>query len=102
MKRSLVPLGAALLLGLAACQDSTQPILEEAPELQTSFQVVPNQYIVVFNDEVADAPGLARRLANAQGASLLATYQYAIKGFAFRGSSQAAEEKVQAEQRGAV
>jgi subtilisin family serine protease len=52
--------------------------------------VIPDQYIVVFQGGVADAPGLAQRLMRAQGGEILFTYQHAIQGFSFRGSAQAA------------
>ncbi|MBA4158545.1 MAG: S8 family serine peptidase [Gemmatimonadetes bacterium] len=81
----------ALLLPFAfvACQDTSQPISPpDAEPTSTALahsrgaEVIPDRYIVVFNDRVADAPGLARRLAQAHGGSLHFTYDHAIKGFA--------------------
>ncbi len=43
---------------------------------------IPGQYVVVFRDDVADAPGVARRLVAANNASLRFIYTSAIKGFA--------------------
>ena len=95
------PLCAAALAGalvLSGC-DAAGPIAgpatpESAPVVamsQAASQAVPGQYIVVFNNGVADAPGLARRLARGNGSSVVHTYQHALKGFAFRGSAQAAQ-----------
>ena len=83
--------GLALLLPLAfaACQDAEAPLAPPGTDLASpSFsqsqagEVIPGQYIVVFNDGVADAPSLARRLTAAHGGSLRFTYEHAIKGFA--------------------
>ena len=43
---------------------------------------VPDQYIVVFKDTVADAPGKAQALAAQHGLRVQRTYSYALKGFA--------------------
>lgn len=53
-------------------------------------QPIAGQYIVVFHDHVRNVPEQARHLAAAHGAQVLHTYQHAISGFAFRGSSLAA------------
>ncbi len=94
MKRSLA---LFLPLALVACQDAREPLAPDGADLAApSFnqsqagEVIPGQYIVVFNDGVADAPGLARRLAQQQGGEVFYTYEHAIKGFAFRGSDQVA------------
>jgi subtilisin family serine protease len=93
MKRSLALL---LPLALVACQDANQPVgpVDAPPSaaLQqgSAGDNIPGQYIVVFNNGVADAPGLARRLAQQQGGEAFYTYEHAVKGFAFRGSDQAA------------
>lgn len=50
-----------------------------------------DQYIVVFNDDVADAPGLAQRLSTERGGTMMYTYTGVLKGFAARMSEQAAE-----------
>jgi subtilisin family serine protease len=85
----------AFALGLAACSDvPSAPDL--APERASMAQggrtgeAIPNQYVVVFKDEVRDAPGLAKQLAAAHGGTLRYTYQHAIKGFAAALSAQAA------------
>ena len=77
-----------LAMGLAACAD--EPV---APDLAPSRagqaqarkpakEVIPDRYIVVFKDDVADAPGLARQLSAAHGGTVHYTYRHAIKGFA--------------------
>ena len=95
-------LSGAVLVGalvLAGCDAADLAASPDAP--QTSAPVtadarasaggpIVDQYIVVFSDRVADAPGLARRLAAAQGVDLIHSYEHAIKGFAFRGSAKAA------------
>jgi hypothetical protein len=52
---------------------------------------IPDQYIVIFKDEVTDVPGLTRRLSQAHNASVLLTYDSGIKGFAAKMSAAAAE-----------
>ncbi|MFZ5814572.1 MAG: S8 family serine peptidase [Bacillota bacterium] len=47
-------------------------------------------YIVVFRADVADPPGLAQQLAAAHRGQAFAVYQHALKGFAFRGTAEAA------------
>ncbi len=44
--------------------------------------VIPNQYIVVYDDAVADAAGKTRRLVAQHGFAPLHTYSHALKGFA--------------------
>ncbi len=50
----------------------------------------PGRYIVVFNDNVRDVPGLARGLANRHGAEPIFVYEHALKGFAVALPEQAA------------
>ena len=77
---------AALALALAACTDvptTAGPAdLRRVEQRAASGQTIPGRWIVVFNADVSDAPGLARRLAEAHGGTLHHTYQHAIKGFA--------------------
>ena len=95
MKRVVLP--AVVLLAAAACQDSSAPDgAASAPELARATapgaeaQLIPGRYIVVFDSDVTDAPGLARRLAAANGGRLRFTYEHAIKGFAADMSDAAA------------
>jgi len=77
----------ALAAALVACDQPSAPSAPDAPpRLARSAagprEPIPGQYIVVFDDDVADAPGLARQLAAGAGATVRHSYQYAIKGFA--------------------
>ncbi len=92
-KKSLRTLAALVVAAAAAaCTDvptgsspdlarvtptAAAPLLTAAPG-----KGIPDRYIVVFNDDVADAPGLARRLVAAQGGTLHHTYEHALRGFA--------------------
>jgi subtilisin family serine protease len=99
MRSSHLFAAVAIALGLAACSDiPSAPDLATAPsqastaqEAGRKGQVIPDQYVVVFNDDVRDAPGLARQLAAAHGGTLRYTYQHAIKGFAATLSATAAQ-----------
>src|ERR1051325_3519376 len=92
-------LTAILLLAVGACSDTSAPTRLSAPDQSRrvvspsgqSARPIPGQYIVVFNAGVADAPGLARQLAAAHGASIRFTYEHAIKGFAAEMSPAAAQ-----------
>jgi subtilisin family serine protease len=88
--RRVLPFLAAGGLVLSACSESTQPP-DEAPSLGVSRDAIPDQYIVVFTDAVRNPAETAHGLVGAQGGRLLFTYEHAIRGFAFRGSAQAAE-----------
>jgi subtilisin family serine protease len=78
----------AFSLGLAACSDvPSAPDLSPSASSAVAQQArggapIPDQYIVVFKNDVGDAPGLARQLAASHGGRLHHTYQHAIKGFA--------------------
>lgn len=70
----------------AACADEpTSPSVESTgPSMSrtASSHVIPNQYIVVFDESVTDPAGLGRAMAAQSGAELLYTYTSALKGFA--------------------
>lgn len=94
----LKPVSMALaVIAIAACSDTNQPASLTAPQnaapvAQTNTgKPIPDQYIVVFNNGVADAPGLARRLVTESAGQLGFVYEYAIKGFSARLSPAAAE-----------
>jgi subtilisin family serine protease len=53
-----------------------------APAARAQERGVPDQYIVVFQDTVADPSSKARGLARANGLTLKHTYEHALKGFA--------------------
>ena len=87
---------AVLVLVVAACRDvpTTAPASESvelAGGVSASAQGAPGDYIVIFNEGVADAPGLARRLAAQVGSSPRYIYSSAVRGFSAPMSAQAAE-----------
>lgn len=69
---------------VAACADGTAPNVAGpvADASRQSMAAANIASIVVFKDDVADAPGLARELTRAYGVSPRFTYSAAIKGFA--------------------
>src|SRR6266542_6538652 len=91
MRSSAVLVVAALVL--TACQDAPNPTQprSDAFAAPAAGQPVPGQYIVVFQDAVADPAGLAQKLVAARGGSLLHTYAHALKGFAARLPAAAVE-----------
>ena len=81
--------------GLAACSDAPSapemaPGQAAVSQSARAAKTIPDQYVVVFKDDVRDAPGLARQLAAAHGGTVKHTYQHAIKGFSARLSATAA------------
>lgn len=82
----LISASVAGLLVLAACGDTVSPPVDQ-PNLARS-QAIDDQFIVVLEDNAP--PGLERRLGAQQG-GVLFIYETAIRGFAFKGSEQAAE-----------
>ena len=86
---------AAAAVGLAACGDTVRSpvVAPDAPQVRqvgAARDVVPGQYIVVFDDAVVDVPARARALADALGGSLRFTYTAALKGFAVSGIPEGA------------
>lgn len=96
MKLRHIALIAPVVL-LAACQGAEPVAPEQAqpasPVLAASANArIPGRYIVVFNDNVRDVPGLARGLAAGNGGQVGYIYEAALKGFSITlGSAQAAE-----------
>jgi subtilisin family serine protease len=95
MKRSFLLL---LSLALAACQQVTDPVTPELrPDGSTALvqeapgKGIKDRYIVVFKENVQDAPGLARAMERAHGGQLLFIYENALKGFAIELPAPAAE-----------
>ena len=95
MIRSLL-VAAAVTLTVSGCRDAASPHpslpradasaatrAAPAPEAR-GLETIPGQYIVVFNDDVRDVPGLARRLAADHGGAPRFVYERALKGFAAR------------------
>ena len=82
---------ALAVLVLAACSDSPQPADGPTGPALASARAEQSRVIVVFDNGVADAPGLARRLTAEGGGALHFTYEHALKGFAATFPSQALE-----------
>ena len=64
-----------------------------AQEVQTPERAIPNQYIVVMDDQqvrAAEVPGLAQALARQHGGRVLFVYQHALRGFALEIPARAA------------
>ena len=89
--RVSLTLVAAIALVLAGCSDSmltpTPEAKAPAPTAQSAQgskgqgAPISGAYVVVFNDNVGNAPAQAQALANQHGGDLGFTYQHAIKGF---------------------
>ena len=89
MKLRLIVPVVAIALGACVNEPAAPPTATttladaEAPLMAaTAGRPIPGEYIVVFNDDVNDAPGLSRRLAGEHGAEIRFTYSAVIKGFA--------------------
>jgi len=83
-----------LALSFAACQDASRPVDTGSSETalqRTGPEVVPGQYIVVFSDGVADPATVATALVGSLGGTMLHIYTSAIKGFAARLPTAAAD-----------
>src|SRR5688572_2233367 len=79
---------ATLALTLSACKDVAAPTstgvemqTEGAPLSSQSAVAIPNEYIVVFKEDVADVGARAAALAKEHGANVRFTYTAAVKGF---------------------
>ncbi|MBC7791498.1 MAG: S8 family peptidase [Anaerolineae bacterium] len=81
MQRILSVLCAGAALIVTGCSDAVGPVDPGSPSMAASKSSNPT-YVVKFNDDVVDVPGLARRLAAANGGTIRFTYQRALKGFA--------------------
>jgi subtilisin family serine protease len=95
MRKKVPFVVCAAALVLAGCREASSPVdpvAEPMPELARDGQVVPDHYIVVFNDDVSDVPGEARSLVAAHSGRLTHTYIYALRGFAADLSASAAAD----------
>lgn len=81
MQRGFPSAAIVAALVLTACSDTTAPT--GAASLKTDLADAQERtgYIITFRNGVADAPGLARRLAAANGGEVGYIYTTAIKGF---------------------
>ena len=79
--RSSAPAAIALLAAAACADPAAPPAVTDAGQPAQSraaaadeARPIPGQYIVVFDDDVSDAPGLARRLGAGNGATVRHVY----------------------------
>lgn len=97
MKPTLRLAAAAVASLLIACNEQpTMPGPSEriqANQMTASQPPGPylNRYIVVFEDGVADIPGLARSLTSLHGGTLRHTFEHAVHGFSATLSPEAAD-----------
>jgi subtilisin family serine protease len=94
---SWATLGFVALM-LAACRDTVAPGSSNtraasalpSRSLQDASSRIPDEYIVVFTDDVGDAGGHAKSLVSSHGGSLHFVYSGALNGFSAHMSAQAA------------
>ncbi len=86
LKRRMKRLSRLLLMTsvavTAACHDAVTPEPEPTSQGEPQSQIIPNQYIVVFEDGVQNAPQATSQIRDAYGGTVLRTYEVALKGFA--------------------
>ncbi len=92
MRRSTRALLGTSLLVLFGCGETTQPSTDLDTPPPTTTRAIPDQYIVVLHDAVANPALTARTLIDETSGRVLFTYQFALKGFAARMSVRRAEE----------
>ncbi|MBW3563151.1 MAG: S8 family serine peptidase [Acidobacteria bacterium] len=63
-----------------------------SPDVRQTENPIPGQYIVVFNDDVANPAAEARALASTHAGTIGYIYSSAIKGFSIRLSAEMAEK----------
>ncbi|MEJ7811477.1 MAG: S8 family serine peptidase [Gemmatimonadaceae bacterium] len=84
MKRILSAAVGMGVLVTVGCSDAVSPVTAPkaaGPSLAQN-KAADGKWIVVFNDAVADAPGLAQALVQKHGGKLTFAYKKALKGFA--------------------
>jgi PKD repeat protein len=85
--------GAAAVLLMAGCSDTTAPRHQADPETAPPQfaigQIIPGEYIVVFRPGVSSVPALARQLVAQHGGEISFVYEHAIRGFAAKLPPQA-------------
>ena len=81
-----------LAVAIAGCEDHIVPTEPAAHPLAAArTEIGADDWIVVFRDDVQDPPGLARRLAAENGATLRHVYSHALRGFAATIAPQAVD-----------
>ena len=96
--RFALPTTVALALTLAACQDVAAPTGDSLRSPATASRSeaaadnhIPDEYIVILNDDVDDVPGKAQSMVKDNGGTVNFVYSSALKGFSAHMSAQAAE-----------
>src|SRR5207249_7079313 len=91
MRSSLSIALVGLLFVVAACQETSNPTGPDVSRLAPAApaELVPGQYIVVFEGAVADPRGVGLTLVTTHAGSLRHAYASALKGFAARLSEAA-------------
>jgi subtilisin family serine protease len=101
--RTLVTFGLMSILTSVGCRDAVAPASLTRPDTRLSStgaapdstpavpHAIPGDYIVVFKQDVQDAPGLARQLVTDHGGVLHFTYSTVLSGFAAHLSDRAVE-----------
>jgi serine protease len=99
--RNVKKMFLAACLGLTACGPSAeQPEMESSKlvtrgQLLTTENPIPNQYIVVLKEPpgpgTAAIIGVAQAMADEYGASVMRTYEHALRGFVINGSASQAQ-----------
>jgi len=93
MKRFVAFAAACCLFVLAACQGENVSDRPGSPDFMAvsadraaagERNIIPGEYLVVFQSGARDVPGLANRLAAAHGGEIRYIYEHAIQGFAAR------------------
>jgi subtilisin family serine protease len=86
--RAVAALGTLSTLAVTATACDEEPTAVPRPEAGAPVaskapaeELVPDQYIVVFKNEVTDPPALARSLVATHGGSLRFTFRHSMKGF---------------------
>ena len=91
MKTKIMLVAMVTLLIGSLCFWACQKDLPLEMEPVSETQIIPDQYIVIFKDNVADVKSLAHELAELHGAEIRYIYESAIKGFSGTLSARAVE-----------
>ena len=81
MQRGLSSVAVMAALVLTACSDAIAPTGAASLKTDAADAQERTGYIITFRNGVADAPGLARRMASANGGEIGYIYTTALKGF---------------------
>ena len=88
----------SLMAAAALSWGSTTPLAQKSTTLAPAQSVIPDQYIVVLEEDVRDPTAVARDHAQRYGAQVLYTYQHALKGYTARIPDQRVDDVLAEEQ----